>query len=161
MSIMNADFAASILTSMVKEAKEPTKVSKPNTPSDPLKDIVVPQNLVESIVKFDAKKKGIELQVESKVEKVEEVLVESTESDEVEDTKTLNESKVQDIVTRLAALLSEAKEVLQEIGTTTGMLGVNTSKKPSKQVVKKSDKTVNSKTPKPDKTLGFKLNKKK
>ena len=91
MSIMNADFAASILTSMVKEAKEPTKVSKPNTPSDPLKDIVVPQNLVESIVKFDAKKKGIELQVESKVEKVEEVLEESTESEEVEDTKTLNE----------------------------------------------------------------------
>jgi hypothetical protein len=84
--------------------------SKKVTSGPNLKNIKIPDNLVESIVNFATKKTP-------------EPLVEEERVDEEE----LVQDKLSDLVRRLSALLKEAKEFVSEM-TTTGMIGVGPMK---------------------------------
>lgn len=85
--------------------------SKKVTSGPNLKNINVPDNLVESIVNF-ATKKG------------QEPIVEKKRVDEEE----LVQDRLSDLVKRLSDLLKEAREFMTEM-TTTGMIGVGPMKK--------------------------------
>jgi hypothetical protein len=101
------------------DTKPPTTQSSPSiedfsrkVASGPnLKNIKIPDNLVESIVNFATKKAP------------EPVVVEEERVDEEE----LVQDRLSDLVRRLSALLKEAKEFVSEM-TTTGMIGVGPMK---------------------------------
>lgn len=93
----------------------------PTSPKVPdVSKVVVPQNLVESIVNS----MGIKAAKQVIIEEVEK-------GDEAEDSGVLAESKLNGIVTRLTTLIKEAKTVLEEI-CSTGAIGVS-QKKPLKK----------------------------
>lgn len=120
-----ANLSEQILQGMMTGEPTPTKtptVTKGQSLN--IKNIKVPDSMVESIVGFATNKEE-----PSEVESIDEAVV--------------VENKISDLVKRLNSLLVEAKQVLAEMcGTTTGMIGTNQKfvlgkKAPNKKIKKK------------------------
>lgn len=120
-----ANISEQILNGMMTGDSTPTKTPTVNKgQSLNIKNIKVPDSMVESIVGFATNKEE-----PSEVERIDEAVV--------------VENKISDLVKRLNSLLVEAKQVLAEMcGTTTGMIGTNQKfvlgkKTPGKKIKKK------------------------
>ena len=120
-----ANISEQILNGMMTGEPTPTKTLTVNKgQSLNIKNIKVPDSMVESIVGFATNKEE-----PSEVESIDEAVV--------------VENKISDLVKRLNSLLVEAKQVLAEMcGTTTGMIGTNQKfvlgkKTPGKKIKKK------------------------
>lgn len=103
-----ANISEQILNGMMTGEPTPTKTPiATKGQSLNIKNIKVPDSIVESIVGFATNKEEL-----PEVESIEEAVV--------------VENKISDLVKRLNSLLIEAKQVLAEMcGTTTGMIGTN------------------------------------
>lgn len=92
--------------------KDIPKDSKPNNGLN-IKDVVVPDSLVESVLNFNRK-----------IPHVEEVVEEVEPEDQPRVDEAAIVSKVSSLVSKLSSLLQEAKMVIAEM-TSCGMIGTN------------------------------------
>ncbi len=145
-TVQSLQASEDILESMFNEATGRTPVKAPVKPTAQIirearlpvpnvKDVEVPDAFLASIVEFAnlANKSDVEEDAEEEVTQVEEI-----------DEQAVVENKVQDLVTRLATLIKEARGVIEEM-TTAGMIGVGKAtgfKKPAPKAKNGLAKTV-------------------
>jgi hypothetical protein len=119
------DAVEGILNRISNPPKEDVPVVTPSRSiaSPNIKDIPVPDALVESVLTFAINRKEAKAKAEAPKEQIVEQKEEPEEVEEINE-EVVAQDKLSNLVLRLSALLKEAKDFLNEM-TTTGMIGTN------------------------------------